>query len=500
MNKLFVVLLLGFCGGVVARSFFDFGWSFAVFFVLLGLISAGIFIFLQPKADRPRAEKLQNPIFLIGLFFLAFGSGILRYEIKESRNDDFENKIGSKIIIQGAIIEEPEEKENYTRLIMEENKTKNKILLVSRRYPEFHYGDKVEINGVLNKPEDFDPVRSRTQTQASATSNGIDWPAYLAKEDIYYEVFYPNIKITGSGGGFWLKRWLFGIKEKFIANLSALLPEPHAGYLAGLTIGGKKSISKDLQDEFRRTGVIHIVVLSGYNVTIVAYAIMGILSFLPQIFGMSLGILGILLFALMAGASATVVRASIMAVLVLLAKSTGRIYQITTALLAAGFLMILHNPKILRFDTSFQLSFLATLALIYVSPIFEKKLSFVPKKFQLREISSATISTQIFVLPFLLYQMGLFSAVALPVNLLILIFVPVTMLFGFLSGGLGFISHFLAIPFGWIAYALSSYELWIVNLFSKLPFAAFNISISFCLMLLIYIIYAIVIFKNKKLL
>ncbi len=480
MNRIFLTLLLGFSGGVVARSFFDFGWSFAIFFVFLGLVSVGIFFFL----------KFPKFVIFASLFFFAFGLGILRYEVKEIRNTAFENKIGSKITIQGIVIDEPDEKENYTQLGIQENKTKTKILVLSRRYPEFHYGDKVEISGILEKPSSF--------AKASEDKENFDWPAYLAKEDIYYEMFYPNIKITGSGGGFWLKGKLFTLKEKFIANLSALIPEPNAGYLAGLTIGGKKALPRDLQEEFRRAGVIHIVVLSGYNVTIVAYAIMKILSFLPQIFGVGVGMLGILLFALMAGASATVVRASIMAVLVLIAKATGRIYQITIALLAAGFMMILHNPKILCFDASFQLSFLSTLALIYVSPIFEKKLSFVPKKFQLREISSATISTQIFVLPFLLYQMGLFSAVALPVNLLILIFVPITMFFGFLSGGLGFISHFLAIPFGWIAYALSSYELWIVNIFSKLPFAAFNVSISFWLMLLIYIIYAIIIFKNKK--
>ncbi len=475
MNKFIIVLLLGFCGGVVARSFLDFGWSFAVFFVFLGLVSAGIFIFL----------KFPKFILFAGLFFFAFGLGILRYEIKETNGADFGNQIGQRISFQGIIIEEPEEKENYTRLIAEENKTKNKILLVSRNYPAFHYGDKVEINGNLEKPQE-------------TSGSDFDWPAYLAKDDIFYEMFYPQIKFISGGGGAWIKRHLFSIKEKFIKNLSAVIPEPNAGYLAGLTIGGKKAIPKDLQEEFRRAGVIHIVVLSGYNVTIVAYAIMKILSFLPQIFGVGLGMLGILLFALMAGASATVVRASIMAILVLVAKATGRIYQITIALLAAGFLMILHNPKILRFDVSFQLSFLATLALIYVSPIFEKKLSFLPKKFQLREISSATISTQIFVLPFILYKMGLLSVVALPVNLLILIFVPITMFFGFISGVIGFISHFLAIPFGWIAYALSSYELWVVNIFSKLPFAAFNISISFWLMLLIYIIYAIIIFKNKK--
>jgi competence protein ComEC len=311
-------------------------------------------------------------------------------------------------------------------------------------------------------------------------------------------MFYPQIKLIDGVGGSWIKRQLFLVKEKFIKNLSAIIPEPHAGYIAGLTVGAKQAMPKSLLEDFRETGIIHIVVLSGYNVTIIAYAIMKILSFLPQIFGIGLGILGIALFALMTGASATVVRASIMASLALLARATGRIYQITIALLFAGFLMIVHNPKILRFDTSFHLSFLATLALIYLSPSVEKKLSFVPKKFHLREIAGATISTQIFVLPFLLYKMGLFSVVSLPVNLLILIFVPATMFFGFATGIAGFISQIISVPFGWISYAFSAYELWIVDVFSKLPFAAFNISIPFWLMLLIYAGYALVLYKLIK--
>ena len=474
MNRVVVALLLGFSGGVLMRSFYDFGWNFALLFIFLGLTLVGIFYIF----------KFQKFVFFAALFFFAFGLGVLRYDFKETRNAELENKIGQKISFQGVIIDEPDEKENYTRLVVEEDKTKTKILAAARRYPIFRYGDRVEIFGKLGQPEKF---------------SDFDWPVYLAKEDIYFEMAYPQIKLISSDGGFWLKRKLFDIKEKFIANLSAVIPEPNAGYLAGLTVGAKQAMPKSLLEDFRKTGVIHIVVLSGYNVTIAAYAIMKILGFLPQIVGISLGIFGIMLFALLTGASATVVRASIMASLALLARATGRIHQITVALLAAGFLMILHNPKILRFDSSFQLSFLATLALIYVSPIVENKLSFVPKKFNLREIAGATLSTQIFILPFLLYKMGLFSAVALAVNLLILIFVPATMFFGFASGIAGFISQILSIPFGWIAYAFSAYELWVVDIFSKLPFASFNISISFWPMILIYSIYIIILFKlNRK--
>ncbi len=476
-------------------------------FIFLGLLLAGLFF--SPRLIGLRPNNYNKFILFIGLFFFALGLGIFRYGIKDARETVLQGQIGSKITVSGMIIEEPDEKETYTRLVIETekvppqgrdarisnqiedlekfgNKVKTKILLTSRRYPIFRYGDRVEVNGILRKPEKI---------------SDFDWPAYLSKDDIYFEMIYPQTKLLQGTGGSWLRRRLFSVKEQFIDNLSKVIPEPDAGYLAGLTVGGKKAMSKDLQEEFKRAGIIHVVVLSGYNVTIISSVIMQILRGLPFFVGIGSGILGILFFALMTGASATVVRASIMAGFALLARATGRVYQITIALFVAGFLMILNNPKILRFDSSFQLSFLSTLALIFFSPHVEKRLSFVPKKFKLREILGATISTQIFVLPFLLYKMGMFSVVSLPVNLLVLFFVPITMFFGFLAGGLGFVSGFLAAPFGWIAYAFSTYELLVVNLFSKLPFAAFDISIPLWLTLFIYIGYAILLFKlsrNKK--
>ncbi|MEK7145270.1 MAG: ComEC/Rec2 family competence protein, partial [Patescibacteria group bacterium] len=198
-------------------------------------------------------------------------------------------------------------------------------------------------------------------------------------------------------------------------------------------------------------------------------------AFLPRAARLAGGALAIILFAVMTGGSATIVRASLMAILVVVARATGRIYGITRALLLAGFLMVLHNPKILVFDTSFQLSFLSTLGLIYLSPVIEKWLGFIPEKLQLRQIAAATIATQIFVLPLLLYQMGQLSIVSLPVNLLILPAIPWTMLFGFLAGALGFISQIIALPFAFIAYLLLAFQLKIVALFAALPFASIAI-------------------------
>ena len=182
-----------------------------------------------------------------------------------------------------------------------------------------------------------------------------------------------------------------------------------------------------------------------------------------------------ILFALMVGAGATVVRATIMALLVVLARSTGRMHAVTRALLIAGVIMLLHNPKILVFDVSFQLSFLATVGLIYVSPFIEPKVKWITEWWHMREIFVATVATPLFLLPFLIYKTGLFSVVSLPVNLLVLAAIPATMLVGFLAGITTFLSALLALPFAYAAYALLAYELGVVEWFSKLPLAELSV-------------------------
>ncbi len=350
-------------------------------------------------------------------------------------------------------------------------------------YPKFQYGDRLLISGLLSKPKNF----------ADAGGKIFDYQGYLAKEGIYYQISRPKVTLMGSGHGNFVVAKLFALKHAFLKNIGNLIPEPHASLLGGLVVGAKRSLGKNLLEDFRHAGVIHVVVLSGYNITIVAEAIMNFFGFLPSNAGRIFGALGIILFAIMTGGSATVVRASIMALLVILAKAVSRRYDIIRALLFAGFLMALQNPKILVFDSSFQLSFMSTLALIFVSPLLEKHFSFITEKFGLRSVVVATLSTQIFVLPMLLYKMGELSLVALPVNLLILFAIPSTMFFGFLAGVVGFISGALAFPWAFMATALLSYELWLVEFFSHLPFSFVAVnSFPLWLALLCYLFYLVI--------
>lgn len=465
-HKFIVIILFGFVSGIFISSFVNFGWALSIFFVFLGGIFGIIYFSNRSKVFGA-----------VALIFITVGLGQLRYQQSDliGRRSELQDKAGQRVLLTGVVSDEPEQKENYVRLVLE-TEDKSKILIYVQSYPKLKYGDKLKITGLLKKPENFNNKMLPNSSSSINSVTFFNWPAHLAKDGIYYEMFYPQMEFISAENGFWLKEKLFALKEMFLLAIANVVPEPHSAFLGGITIGARESLPKDLEEKFRTTGVAHIVALSGYNITIVAETIMLFFSFLPQYLAISGGVVGVILFAIMTGASATVLRASIMALLALTARATGRIYTVSWALFLAGFFMVLQNPKILRFDTSFQLSFLATLGLIYISPVVKNKISFITDKFNLREIFSATISAQIAVLPLLVYKTGLFSIVGLPVNFLILPFIPLTMFFGFAVGITGMLNALLSAPFGWASYGLLQYELFIVDIFAKLPFSAINIS------------------------
>src|SRR3989338_2386576 len=148
------------------------------------------------------------------------------------------------------------------------------------------------------------------------------------------------------------------MRKKFLEKMNFAIKSPENLLMSGLILVEKASFSQELRKSFVDTGTIHIIALSGYNVTIVAEWFMKLFSFLPKNLGIGMGIFTILLFVLMTGGSSTAIRAGIMATLVLVARATGRNYDVARALILAGVFMILLNPFVLVYDVSFQLSFI----------------------------------------------------------------------------------------------------------------------------------------------
>ena len=474
-DKVFYTICFGFLSGILLRSLI---FVNSYFTILLGVISLALILFFSLVSKNKWG-------ILTSVFILAFSFGIFRFHsVDVPAPSVFKSQVGQKVNFSGEIIDEPSLKENNQQLtvLITSRGWTSKILLSANLGEYYKYGDEISFIGTLKKPENF----------VTDTGKEFDYVNYLRKDGILYVMSYPKIEIMSRGNGNVIKSALFFVKEKFLEKVNFAISAPENLLMGGLILGEKSSFDQSMRQSFVDTGTIHIVALSGYNVTIVAEWVMKLFSFLPNNLGFSAGILAILLFVLMTGGSSTAVRAGIMATLALVARATGRNYDVARALVLAGVFMILLNPFLLAFDVSFQLSFVATVAVIFLAPRIEKYFLWVPDFFKLRDIVSVTCAAYVFVFPFILYKMGNFSLVALPANILILPFIPFTMMLGFLTGFVGLIWYVFAVPFGFISYLLLYYELGVISFFSKLPFAAFsfpNFPLSLTIVIYAYFIY-----------
>lgn len=428
-------------------------------FLCIAVALLALFIFRKRK------------VYLIALLFLfVVMVGMLRVQSVEDRSlvdHDFTNQ---QVQVTGQVVDEVDVREGYVRITVEAHTIDADHvdplrILVSAQKHGISFGDYVYVKGEITKPEDFYTESGRL----------FRYENFLAVDDIHYQISFPDTVRSWEGSGSSFRGILFSLKHWYLDGISASLPEPHAALGGGITVGAKRSLGDVWLEIFRITGLIHIVVLSGYNVTIIAEAIMRSLTFTSRRIALGVGIFAISGFVLMVGAGATIVRAGIMAVLGLIARATGRTYAVMRALMLAGGIMLLFNPLLLLNDPSFQLSFIATLGLIYIAPRIEQYLGWVPSRLGLREIFSATIGTQIAVLPLLLYLTGLLSFIALFANLLVLPFLPLAMATTFVAGIVGNIINTAAPLFAFPAYLLLGFVLGVADFLAQIPFAAVTV-------------------------
>ena len=440
------VVIAGFASSILFSSFVT---TPPLVAVLLLVVAGAIYL-----AERVWHGGVEREIVIFVVFVACFGLGVLRYAVKEFHLDIEPESVG-------LVVEEPEHKEGYTQFVFE-SINGVRALVRTDIYSAVQYGDEVELSGKFTKP---------------ISSPDFDYANYLAKDNIYFTNNSYELKVLQSRQGSWLKHALFDLKNSFINQAKSLWPEPESSLLGGLIVAGRDALPKSVLDEFRGAGVVHIVVLSGFNITIIAEFLRRVSAQLLVWLGLTtftlgpalLAVLGVILFVVMTGASATVVRAALMALTVILARFIGRGYSATRALILAGFVMLLFNPKLLAFDASFQLSFLATLGMIHFVPrvdklILQKVSTKLPK---LREIVSQTLGTQLAVLPLLLYSVGNFSPTFLPANVLILPVVPWVMLTGFIAVTLSYLSSWLAWPLTLVTHLLLKWILVVANLFGS---------------------------------
>ncbi len=466
-SLLFYTIAIAGTSGIFFRSFFDTGYAGTVFCVVVASVSLCAWFTLTDKTNY------RTPLFLSFLALMSCGLGMLRMHIAEETVSPLQKYAGEQVVLIGQVVREPEIRPTTLHLSLrvsgDEGFSDDIVLVSLDKYLEglstLSYGDIVSVSGLLSLPEPF----------VTDSGRSFDYRGYLKAQGISYTVSYAEAAIIEEEEGT-LFGYLFAGKSRFLHALRESIPDPYVGLGEGVLLGVKQALPPDLEETFRQSGIIHIVVLSGYNIMIVVSCVMYVLShlFFPKT-RMIIGISIVILFAICVGLSATVVRASVMALLLLLAQGFGRRYVILRALTCAGVGMLLLNPYLLVYDPGFQLSFIATLGLILCAPYIESKLSRIPGLFGVREFLTATLATQLCVLPLLLYHTGQFSVVSVAVNVLVLPMVPVAMMLTFLTGVLTLLSETLGFIVGYGAYISLGYIINVAELSVRIPFSTFTI-------------------------
>jgi competence protein ComEC len=485
----FFSLCIGFLLGIVMSAFVlaDSVMIFLIALTVALLLDAFLF-----ERDVVRKVTIIVSFLCMGIFF-----GQLRVvAFHHFISHDLDRFDSNNVSIVGKIISEPisdGETQKFTfstsniSVASSTQHVTGNVSVTTELFPRYHYGDVVSIFGVLKKPEKVVEIDGRV----------FDYPAYLLKDSVTHTISFGTVKSLDKNEGNRVVKFLYDIKENFVYSMQTVLPEPEAGLLAGIVLG-TQTLSKNISNDFRVAGLSHIVVLSGYNITIVADFMMAFALFFAPAYAAFVAVFSVTLFVLMAGAGASAVRAGIMAIVALLGKRFGKSYDAGRALFFAAFLMVVWNPETFLHDPSFHLSFLATLAMIYFSPIVFNHLTFITEKYGMRETLATTLGVNLFVLPYILYMAGSIQIFSLPANMLVLPFVSLTMFLGFLTALFGFVSYYPGLIFGLPSYAIVRYDIFIAQTISHLPFAQVSIpDFSVWMMCVIYFIFGWFLYKKN---
>lgn len=439
--------------GVLAASS---GLNFIII-IMATILMAAIFLFIGYLRKIPRIFWLTGLclFIIIGAFYYFWCNS---YQIK-NLNIIFDEKIN----FQGLVVKNPEQGNQQKLVVTFQPPYSGKVLIKLRSYPSFDYGDLINFEGIIKRPD--------SQSYA----------AYLAKDSIFGIVDYPKTELIAKNQGSVIKSQLFKLKEKLISNFQKTLSAEKSAFLAGITLGERTEFSQEFKEAMAKSGTTHLVALSGYNITIIVLVIAAFFSrFLSRKITFVLTILAIFGFVLMTGAEASVVRAAIMGFIALLASQVSRLYSIRNAIVLAAFFMVLVNPRVLYFDVGFQLSFAALLGIVYLGPAIQKFFRIKEEGGFLgwRKNFLTTTSAQLAVAPLLIINFNQFSLTALIANILILEVIPPTMFLGFLLGAMGFFSTALAIILSWFINLFLVYELTLINVFAKISLPITKIGIS----------------------
>jgi competence protein ComEC len=260
------------------------------------------------------------------------------------------------------------------------------------------------------------------------------------------------------------------LRRQFAAGMASALPEPEASFAMGLLIGQKATLPATVYQDLVMVGLVHIIAVSGYNLTIILRACLKLLGNRSkyQTFLVAITLIGT--FLLITGASASIVRASIVSALSMAAWYYGRTFRPVLLISLAAAITALVNPLYIWSDIGWYLSFLAFDGVMILGPLVSDR--FLRGWFArsvVVGIALESLCAEVMTLPLVLYIFGQMSAVSLIANVIVAAFVPLAMLLSLIAGLAGMLMTGFAGWFAWPARYLLTYMLDAAHMLASIP-------------------------------
>jgi len=489
-SNIFLFAEFSFFVGIILQNYINLK-DFYLYFIIIAIIFLFIYFFTRKKYQL-----------VVSILIFSFIAGIIYFSFYAQKHINYNLPYGKNIEFEGIVADYPDIREDKTKLTVVVNKIFSdqnnnligqKILIDAKRYPEYKYGDKLFISGLLDKPGNW---------------SGFDYAQYLSRYDIFSIIGQNQFSsenalkmhFISSGNGNVFYAYIFQLRNFFQNKINILLSEPYSGLLSGILFGNKKSINNDLSNILVIVGISHIIVVSGYHATVITKIFGDLTQSWPRKLSFLVGTFILFTFVILTGAVASVIRASLMAWLFLLAIILGRMGNIFKIFVFTCLIMVLLNPLILLYDFGFQLSALSVVGLIFVTPFFEKKLASLGKI--ISTTLGATFGAQVMTLPILIYKFGTVSLIAPLANLLIVPFTPLVMGIGFIAMICASIYFWLGEIVIWPAWLMLKYIVELSKWLAKIPNALLNISFLnkwYYIFIIYLIIIVLVNYINQKL-
>ena len=273
---------------------------------------------------------------------------------------------------------------------------------------------------------------------------------------------------------------IFPSKHFILHVINEAMTGDEANFMIGLLLGDRTDLSADIKSAFVNTGTIHVLIVAGMRVALVAaimYTLFGLLR-LPEREKSIAAIAGILYYMELTGAAPPVVRASLMAIAILLAKLFQERTNVYNSLGVSAVIILIYDPMQL-FDAGFQLSYSAVFAIAYFYPKLTALIKKIPESLEevkaidyVLKLLAVSLAAQLGAIPFTAIFFGKVSLISLAANLVVVPLVEVIVIIGFVSVFAGVFSMWASTCFNEVNNLLSWFTLKFVMLANAVPYAS----------------------------